>query len=365
MTDRNGRPMRRLAALALVAATGAQAAEGFQVRYNLAGTLGAEMFAPIDQQGWVGSIVRSDARVTKVTGPDGGPLTAMNPAGTAVLANPAPPPATVTANYAASLATLASEGRLLQYNALLAYITPEAFGGGRLALAFNIPYVSKKTQVSSITAATPSATVGGFPLGGAARASFDSDYQRILSSRSAADSGEVDGVGDIELQAGWLRREAHLRVLLGASLVIPTGSSDPGPGPDVSLGNFYTLRPAAQVVWLPGPDWTLGAKATFGISSRNRDNQVRSGNWFSLEGASGWRTPYGVFGLHSILVRQFQDDSGGTWGGNRIRTNNLGLYYSHRVAFLDAGFTAQYMKTLSSRNAKHGDYLQLRLTRAF
>lgn len=355
MTQRRMKSIRRTVALALLAASGAQAAEGFQIRYNLAGTLGAEMFAPIDQQGWAGSIVRSDARVKKVTGPDGGALTAVYPGGTTLSG----------VAYDPSPATLASSGRLVQYNALLAYITPDNFSGGRLALAANIPYVSKKTQTSSISAATPPATLGGVPLTGVALANFNAAYQGMLATRSAADSGEVDGVGDIELQAGWLRREEHLRVLVGASLVMPTGSYNPAAGPDVSLGKFYTVRPAAQVVWLPNPDWTLGGKLTYGINSRNQDSQVRSGNWVSLEGASGWRTPYGVFGLHSVLVRQLQDDSGGTWGGNRIRTNNVGVYYTHRIPALEANFTAQYMKTIESRNAKHGDYLQMRLAKAF
>lgn len=339
----------------LAAAGGVQAAEGFQVRYNLTGTLAAEMFTPVDLHGWAGSIVRSDARVDKVTGPDGGPLTAVNPGGTT--------PGGVV--YAPSLATLASSGRLLQYNALLAYVTPDSYAGGRLAFAVNIPYVSKKTQTSSITAATPSATFGGVPLTGEPLANFNTFYQGLLATRSAADSGEVQGVGDIELQAGWLQREAHLRVLLGASLVMPTGSYNPAAGPDVSLGKFYTLRPAAQVIWLPQPDWSVGARITYGISSRNQDSHVRSGNWFSLEGSSGWRTPYGVFGLHSVLVRQVQNDSGGTWGGNRIRSNNVGTYYTARVAPLEASLTVQYMKTIESRNAKHGDYLQVRLSKAF
>lgn len=344
-------------AFAVAGAGSARAAEGFQVRYNLTGTLGAEMFAPVDQQGWAGSIVRSDARVKKVTGPDGGPLTAVNPAGSFVV-NPVGP---VVASYGASLTTLASSGRLVQYNALLAYVTPDTFSGGRLALAANVPYVSSKTQASSITAATPTLA----PAFSAAQPAFNTYYQGTLTTRSAADSGEVQGVGDIELQAAWLRREERLRVLVGASLVMPTGSYNPAAGPDVSLGKFYTLRPAAQVVWLPQPDWTLGARITYGISSRNQDSHVRSGNWISLEGASGWRTPYGVFGLHSVLVRQVQDDGGGNWGGNRIRSNNLGAYYTTPFAPLDATVSVQYMKTLESRNAKHGDYLQVRLTRTF
>lgn len=344
----NWQVLSLLASTALVAAEGAWAAEGFQVRYNLAGTLGAEMFSPIDQQGWAGSIVRSDARADKVTGPDGGPLKVMLP------------PGTTPVSYGPSLATVASSGRLVQYNAVIAYITPERFGDGRLGLAVNLPHVSRKTQTTSITAATPTVA----PL---AQDSFNTFYQGGLAARSAADSGEVDGVGDVELQAGWLHRDERLRVLVGASLVIPTGSNNPAmfSGPDVSLGKFYTLRPAAQVVYQPQPDLSVGGKVTYGVSSRNQDSDLRSGNWISLEGASGWRTSYGIVGLHTVFVRQVQDDSGGPWGSNRIRSDNFGVFYMNRIPALDAGFHAQYMKTTKSRNAKHGDYLQLRLSKAF
>lgn len=339
----------------VVGAAAAHAAEGFQVRYNLAGTLAAELFAPVDQQGWVGSIVRSDARTDKITGPDGGPLTRVLPAGSVTLANPAPPPASVTVNYAANRVRVESTGSLTQYNVLLAYVTPQRFGEGRLAFALNVPYVAKKTQSSRVTGATPAyaPAVGAFPT----------VYQRSLASMGAAESGQVEGLGDVEVHAGWLRRTGSLRVLFGASLVMPTGAYDPASGPDVSLGNFHTLRPAAQVAWLPRPDVSLGARITYGISSRNRDSQVRSGNWASLEGAAGWASPVGVVGVHGVMVRQVQDDSGGTWGGNRYRAEHVGAFFSTRIHPVAATFSVHYMATVSSRNARHGRYLQLRMTR--
>ena len=39
------------ACAALACASTARAAEGFEIRYNVAGTLGGEMFAPPDQKG--------------------------------------------------------------------------------------------------------------------------------------------------------------------------------------------------------------------------------------------------------------------------------------------------------------------------
>lgn len=350
--------MARILALVLVAGAGAaQAAEGFQVRYNLAGTLGIELFAPTQLQGWVGTVVRTDARTSKVTSPDGGTLTQAVPGGSITsMAG--------TTTYAANTVQVRSTGSLTQYNLLLAYITPQRFEGGQLAFAVNIPYAAKKTQSTTVSGRNPNAVLNGV-TNVTNSANFTNFYQGRLAALGAADSGEVDGVGDVELQAGWLHRTDTLRWQVGASLVMPTGSYSRAAGPDVSLGNFYTLRPVAQVVWLPQPAVSLAGRLTYGISSRNSDSQVRGGNWVSLEGAAGWRSPIGVLGLHTVMVRQVQDDSGNAWGPSRYRADHAGVFYTVPIAPLDAVLSTQYMSTLSSRNARHGHYFQLRLARAF
>lgn len=350
--------MARIMALVLAAGAGAgQAAEGFQVRYNLAGTLGIELFAPVNQQGWVGSIVRSDARTDRVTGPDGGTLSLVVPGGTIT----APGATTV---YSANTVQVRSSGSLTQYNVLLAYVTPQRFWDGRLGFAVNVPYVAKKTQSTQVSGPNANAVRNGV-TNVTNTPAFTSFYQGRLAALGAGDSGEVNGVGDVELQAGWLHRTETLRWQAGASLIMPTGSYNPAPGPDVSLGNFYTLRPAAQVIWLPRPDVSLAGRVTYGISSRNSDSQVRSGNWVSLESAAGWRSPIGVIGLHGVMVRQVQDDSGNLWGTSRYRADHAGVFYATRIDPIASMVSAQYMTTLSSRNARDGRYLQLRLTRTF
>lgn len=348
----------RIVALALaVGAPAAQAAEGFQVRYNLAGTLSAELFAPVEVQGWVGTISRSDARTDKVTGPDGGPLTQTLPGGSVTTM-------AGTTVYAANPVQVAGAGSLTQYNVLLAYVTPQRFAGGRLGFAVNFPYIAKKVQTTKVTGRNPNAVLNGV-TNVTNTPTFTTFYQGRLAALGTADSGEVDGVGDVDVQAGWVHRTETVRWLVGASLVIPTGSYSRASGPDVSLGNFYTLRPAVQVVWLPRPDVSLGGRVTYGISSRNSDTHVRSGNWAGLEGSAGWRTPVGVVGLHGIMARQVQDDSGNTWGPSRYRADHAGLFYVARIESIGATLSTQYMKTLSSRNARHGRYLQIRLAHAF
>ena len=53
----------------------ASAAEGFEPRYNLAGSLGGEMFAPPNQAGWLVVMAVTSIRVSRVTGNDGKAMT--------------------------------------------------------------------------------------------------------------------------------------------------------------------------------------------------------------------------------------------------------------------------------------------------
>jgi hypothetical protein len=362
----HARSVLALLCAATLYSAAAHAAEGFQVRYNLAGALGGEMFSAPDRSGWVGGLVYSDARVRKVTGDNGEPLTQALPGGTVPL--PAPTPLALYPTYGASMAQADVRGRLQQMNLLLAYVTEDRWGGGRLALGLNLPYAARKTQDTRLSAPTPALNFAPAlpgPARAAATAQFNTQFQGALAAAGAADSGEVSGLGDIELQAGWLHTHERLRVLAAASLVLPTGSYDPARGPDVSLGSFYTLRPAVQMTWLPLADLALSARLTAGVSSRNRDTQVRSGNWLGLEAAAGLRTAYGVFGLQTLHVQQIQDDSGNPQGASRLRATHAGAFYTATVPAIGAALTVQYMGALETRNARHGEYLQVRLSRAF
>lgn len=48
----------------------------------------------------------------------------------------------------------------------------------------------------------------------------------------------------------------------------------------------------------------MAVKLTWGINTRNRDNDVRSGNWIGVENALAYKSAIGVFGLHTVFVQQ-------------------------------------------------------------
>lgn len=353
------------ASIALCHAGAAQAAEGFEPRYNVAGTLGGEMFAPPDQSGWAAGIALTEIRINKVTGNDGQPLTGTIPGGAVPL--PGPAPSALYPGYGASTARMDGTGTMSQANLVLGYLSTDRFGGGRLAFGFNLPYARKK-QTMNVSAATPGLNWNPAvpaPTREAVADQFNAQYQDTLAAQAAGESGEVTGIGDAELLAGWLYVEDKVRILAGASLVLPTGKYNSAPGPDIGTGNFYTLRPAIQVAYLPTPKIGLAGKVTLGLNTRNTDNDLRSGNWIGLEAAAGYKTSVGVVGLHGVHVQQYQDDDNNPLGASRLRSTNAGAFFTTVIPGIDAAMTLQYMATTASRNAKHGDFTQVRVMKVF
>ncbi|MBB5411355.1 MULTISPECIES: transporter [unclassified Paraburkholderia] len=356
-----------LAAVSSLTSIVAHAGEDFQVRYNIAGAIGGEMFAPPDSSGLAVGVAATYIDIKKVTGNDGNTLTAPIPGGTVPL--PAPNPAALYPSYGASTAQVDATGTFKIFNLAVGYITSDTYGGGRLVFGGLLPYgtQTKTTQVNASTPAlhwnpaVPSAAQS------AVAAQFGASYQGSLASQAAAGSGDVSGIGDLELQAGWLYAAEQLRVLAGVSLVLPTGqynASNPS-APDIGFGNFYTVRPAIQVAYLPTPRTALTVKLSLGFNTTNRDDNVRSGNWLGLEGAAAYKASIGVFGLHTVFVQQYQSDSNNPWGSSRYQTLNAGGFFTTKVPVLNAALTLQYMATVSSRNARAGSFSQIRLIKVF
>ena len=103
-------PTLTLTALAagLACTQAADAAEAFQLRYNIAGSLGGEMFSAPDRSGFAGGIAWTDILIDKITGEDGHPLTSTLPGGTVAL--PAPAPSAFYPTYGATTADVDARG---------------------------------------------------------------------------------------------------------------------------------------------------------------------------------------------------------------------------------------------------------------
>ncbi|WP_229218197.1 transporter [Rugamonas apoptosis] len=357
--------MKKTALYALLgAAAGAHAAEGFEPRYNVAGSLGGEIFAPPDQTGWAAGLATTYVPVRKVTGDDGKALTLPVPGG--ALAVPGLP-AAASPTYGPGRTTLDGNGNMTRQDLALAYLTPEQYAGGRLLFVVDVPF-ARKHQSIALHGDTPALNWPApvpQPVQSAVAGQFAAQYQGAQAAQGEAATGAINGIGDTELIAGWQYVGEQWRVLGSAALVMPTGKYGTDPQPDVGQGNFRTLRPALQVAYLPTPQLALAAKVSLGLNGRNHDNQLRSGNWWGTELAAGYKTGIGVFGLHALRVQQYQDDDNNPFGASRYRTTNAGAFYTARLPGLGTIVTLQYIDTMASRNAKHSSFLQLRLIQLF
>jgi hypothetical protein len=341
------------------------AGEGLVVRYNLAGSLGGEMFAPPNASGLAAGIAYTNAINRKVTGDDGNLLTLPVAGGAVPL--PSPTPAALYPTYGPNTATVDGTGTLKITTLALGYVTEERFNGGRLAFGLALPY-AEKDQIFAVSAATPALQWNpAIPAStqAAVGTQFGAGYQSKLAAQAAAASGQVSGMGDAEIQVGWLYTDDKLRVIVGAALVLPTGTYDKGPAPDIGQGNFYTLRPAVQVAYLVTPDFAVAGKFTLGLNTTNTDNDLRSGNWAGLEGAVGYKTPVGVVGLHSVYVQQYSDDTNNPYGPSRFQSQSYGAFFTTKAPVIDAALTLQYIATTSSKNARTADFTQLRIVKLF
>ena len=371
-------PFRRLVLATALMASGvgtATAAEGFKVRFPLSGTLGGEIVAPLDNPGLFGSIVVTRIDIDKVTDDAGNPRSQTV---TGTFLSPAPIAGSFRSATYSGLVTSELKQKQTNANLILGYLSNASFGGGRLSVVLNLPYTTQLDRKVGFSGPTP--TLGTLspalnspplPAGTAAAAqaqvqsAFGNGYQAQLAAQSAAGSGEVDGFGDAEITGAWVYRSDALKFVAGLTLVLPTGDYNAGSQINIGFGNFYTLRPGLAVAWNPTPNLTLGARGSLGFNTRNKDNHLKSGDFSALDLAAAWRTRYGVFGPHVLVVQQFEDDNGGTLGGNRFKATGVGAFYTALIPGIDAAVNLSYMKMVDARNALSGSFVQVRISKAF
>src|SRR5471032_2351863 len=174
-----------ISAFSALAGGSAGAAEGFEPRYNMAGSLGGELFAPPDQAGWAGVLAATRIRVDQVTGDDGNKLSQQIPGGVVPLPGA---PSALYPSYAGNRAVIDGTGVLTSWDLVLAYLTPEQYGGGRLAFALDLPYARKQQDIVA-NAATPVLqwNQGVQPaMQAAVQGQFGAQYQGALSDLGAS-----------------------------------------------------------------------------------------------------------------------------------------------------------------------------------
>lgn len=360
-----------------VTAGHADAADGWKVRFPLSGSLGGEIAAKQLSPGLYGSVVATQVEVDKVTGEDGNALTLTqaNAFSQGITSPPSPIAMTVSSSYSGAAAVAVKQSQTVS-NIILGYLSESEYAGGRLNMTVNIPYISLNRAFSvngpSPTLAPLSSSIPG-PQAAAVAAGlqqtvqgqFALKYQAQLAGYSAVGSGTAAGVGDIEVTGAWLQEKEDMRMVIGATLAMPTGQYDKSSQLNIGYGNYYTLRPGIAVSTRPTDKLTLGARGSLGLNTPNSDNGVRTGNYWALDLAAAYLTPIGVFGPHVMQVTQYDDDQGGTLGANRFSATGAGLFFTTLIQPINAGLNLSYMTILNSRNALSGSFVQVRLSKSF
>jgi hypothetical protein len=366
-------PSAALLAAVLWSLPGAStAADGFRVRYPLSGSLGGDLLASAERPGFFGSAVLTRIAVDKVTDDAGearqqvkqGSITTLPIAGLARTT-------TYSGSVAVDVAQLQTAGNLF-----FGYLSEPLEGGSHWSLLVNLPYTTRLVRQARFSGETPALSTlspaltspplpPGAPAAAQAKvqAAFDTTYQASLLAQSENTSGRAQGLGDAEISAAWLKRQGGLKWTAGLTLTLPTGKYDSQDPLSIGFGRFHTLRPGVAAAWEASSAWTLGGRASLGFNSRNRDNQIKSGNFASLDLAAACRTSVGAFGPHLLWVHQYTDDQGGPLGANRFSTTSAGGFYA--TSLQGVGLNLAYMQVVNSRNALSGSFLQMRASTAF
>jgi hypothetical protein len=351
-------------------ATTAQAADGLKLRFPLTGTLGGEIIAPLNNPGPFISLIFTQVEVSKATGSDGNTLTSSQAGLT--------PPKDVlgdgvlrSASYTATVKTDVKQSQSVG-NLVLGHLSQEEYLGGHLSLIANIMF-SRMKVTTNVSGTTP--TLGTFspaipapfadPVQAGAQAEFAAGYPSGLASQSAAATGSVTDLGDMEITAAWVQAKDNLKLMVGATLALPTGQYNKNKAYNVGFGNYYTLRPGVALAYKATDALTLGVRASLGLNSTNQDNQVRTGNFAGLDLAAAYLTPVGIVGANLLKVAQYQDDTGGILGANRLNASAGGIFFASMIPALNTGINLSYTQMLQSRNAMSARFFQAILTKAF
>lgn len=233
------------------------------------------------------------------------------------------------------------------------WVTEKLVADGRLGFSATLPLVRQRNDIQ-LSATLPA----GVPAGAAAA------VQNLLDQQGAQRSGSKSGPGDLDL-AGFVDwQQDDSRLVLGLSVVAPTGAYDAQRAVNPGAGKFWTVRPLmlASKVWENGVE--LGLRATYSVNTRNTATDVRSGQYLHVDYAAMYRVNDAWrLGVQGYLVEQTTKDNGPgvAASGNKARVRALGpmLAYVSEDGVWSAD--VKVLKEFAVRNRPQGTTTWVRL----
>lgn len=349
----------------------AHAAENYKLRQSPLGAFGGEIAASADNTGFFGNASLTQLQIYKIADAAGNDMTPP-----ALDSKLVPYPGYKVAFPTGSLKFNQDQTQL---NLVGGYLTEGTYGDGHIAFAVNVPFIQqKRTYIvqypSAYITPTPSAPVAA-ALAPAVTVA-NAQVQAAIAAASLTQNLDTSGLGDTELSTVWVRHVDRLKIAAGVSLFAPTGSYDKNRGPNPGFGNFYTLRPGVAVTYNLNPkhsdeSWdagvTVAGRVSYGINTRNKDTDYKSGNFIYTEGGLVKVSGDWAYGINVFSIQQISDDTlaGNLVFGSRYKTNGVGPFISFKLPGKDAGFNLQYSDNFGGRNAIVAKSLQLRFVKAW
>ena len=358
-----------LMAILATQVTNALATDSYRVRISTMGDLSGELYTPIaETAGFAGGMVISHTDQTAITDKNGDPMSYP-----------------VTPFTAAALGTVGSTSpvridfKQQQTNAnfVVVYRQPTTEGNNWL-YTLNIGAIRANRQFN----ASHSGTFTSSAYGGANIGPSDALSAGVVSTTNSgqtARAGEWQAA-DTELSAAWYGRwfspVGPMRVKAGVTLVAPTGGYEDALGVNAGYGDFYTLRPAASLMYDVTGEVTLGAKASLGLNEKNDTTGYRNGNFMGVELVAARKVGLNTFGVNYINIGQYQDDTAelasstaeiARQDGRRYKYQGLGLFASIPVFSNTTMLNIVYSQSLPGtvRNGVEMRGMQFSLARAF
>lgn len=367
-----------LMAILATQVTNALATDSYRVRISTMGDLSGELYTPIaETAGFAGGMVISHTDQTAITDKNGDPMSYP------VTPFPAGPLGTV-----GSTSPVRIDFKQQQTNAnfVVVYRQPTTEGNNWL-YTLNIGAIRANRQFnashsgpnSAFGGAVPDIATSAIPGGAGTSAAVSAGIVSAINSGQTARAGEWQAA-DTELSAAWYARwfspVGPMRVKAGVTLVAPTGGYEDALGVNAGYGDFYTLRPAASLMYDVTGEVTLAAKASLGLNGKNDTTGYRTGNFMAVELAATRKVGLNTFGVNYINIGQYQDDTAerasdiaeiARQDGRRYKYQALGLFASIPVFSNTTMLNIVYSQSLPGtvRNGVEMRGMQFSLARAF
>jgi hypothetical protein len=184
---------------------------------------------------------------------------------------------------------------------------------------------------------------------------------------SVAGNGESKtGLGDIVVGPALAWHMKNLHLVAALDIVTPTGSYDEKDLANIGR-NYWSFNPIFAVTYLSDGGWETSGKLQYFINTKNKSNDYRSGDEFSMDYLLGKHIGNLNIGINGHYLLQTTDDSmksePANFDGNRGSVLSVGpaIQYNYKNMF----FTAKYQFDTNVKNRPEGQTFWFKFMFAF